>query len=262
MWFKKRKVKLFHHPLVEELEREAVGIMNIQFFTSELETLERLSEEEQRQSEIEISELLSIFEMQQTDLLNFTCFSYTKESNVSPEEEYPSGEEPSRNERTKENKSLGLSKGFSITYSIYFYFLLHNKLSQLDNYLVKRRIPNSKQFGKRLKQYFENFKHPRSSESYIQYAAGYDKDNVTIDDIDKALTDIHEMDEEHGAFWISVFVGDKEHLVEVNKRARLSILFGEDEEWKYECKDWKEVKSILCYLIQENIEKVREATSK
>lgn len=42
------------------------------------------------------------------------------------------------------------------------------------------------------------------TENYIQYADGYQKDNISEQYIVKAISDIQLMDDEHGAFWVSV----------------------------------------------------------
>lgn len=56
-------------------------------------------------------------------------------------------------------------------------------------------------------------------ENYIQYAGGYQKDNINETDIEKAIADIQRMDDEHGAFWVSVTTND-ENVIEVNKDLR------------------------------------------
>ena len=61
-------------------------------------------------------------------------------------------------------------------------------------------------------------------ESYIQYASGYQKDNIIFDDIKKAISDVQKMDDEHGAFWASV-ITDDENVIETNKDLQLSIIF-------------------------------------
>lgn len=55
-------------------------------------------------------------------------------------------------------------------------------------------------------------------ESYIQYAAGYNKENVSKADIKKAINDLELMDEEHGAFWVGVCgKGNDEIALELHK---------------------------------------------
>lgn len=98
------------------------------------------------------------------------------------------------------------------------------------------------------------------SESYIQYAGGYQKDNVDKIDIIQAVKDIQEMDDEHGAFWVSVFTDD-ENVIEVNKNLSLSIIF-QGEETQYQATDWKEVEKLSYLLLQEKFEKIKKIINK
>lgn len=93
------------------------------------------------------------------------------------------------------------------------------------------------------------------TESYIQYATGYQKDNIDESDIDKAIKDIQEMDVEHGAFWVSVIAGD-ENVIETNIDLSLSIIF-DGEELKYKAKDLEEVKLLYRLLFQERFEEIK-----
>ena len=49
--------------------------------------------------------------------------------------------------------------------------------------------------------------------SYLQYAAGYDKDDITNSDVNKALIDLPNMDDEHGGFWVGVYGADAAEFV-------------------------------------------------
>jgi rRNA maturation endonuclease Nob1 len=62
------------------------------------------------------------------------------------------------------------------------------------------------------------------TENYIQYASGYQKGNIDETDIAKAIADVQLMDDEHGAFWVSV-ITDDENVIEVNKDLTLSLIF-------------------------------------
>jgi hypothetical protein len=95
------------------------------------------------------------------------------------------------------------------------------------------------------------------TENYIQYASGYQKDNIDETDIEKAITDIQLMDDEHGAFWVSVIIDD-ENVIEVNKDLSLSVIF-EGQEIKYQATDWNEVAELYKLLL---LEKFDEITSR
>ncbi|UHO40175.1 hypothetical protein H5J24_09355 [Chryseobacterium capnotolerans] len=91
-------------------------------------------------------------------------------------------------------------------------------------------------------------------ENYIQYAEGYQKDNIDEKDIVKAIKDIQLMDNEHGAFWVSVITND-EKVVEVHKDLSLSVIF-EEKEIKYQAKDWKEVAELYKLLLLEKFDEI------
>lgn len=92
-------------------------------------------------------------------------------------------------------------------------------------------------------------------ESYIQYASGYQKENITFDDINKAILEIQKMDDEHSAFWISV-ITDDENVIESNKDLPLSIIM-DGEESKFKAADWKEVKELYELFLNENFEQIK-----
>lgn len=92
------------------------------------------------------------------------------------------------------------------------------------------------------------------TENYIQYAAGYQKDNIDEQDIVKAISDIQLMDDEHGAFWVSV-ITDDENVIEVNKDLSLSVIF-EEQETKYQAIDWKEVAELYKLLLLEKFDEI------
>jgi hypothetical protein len=100
-------------------------------------------------------------------------------------------------------------------------------------------------------------------ESYIQYAAGYSKDNVTPSDIKRAILDIQKMDEEHGAFWVSVF-NDFENILEIDKSLNITAIFDPDNDngTKYKAKDWQEIESFLLLLIDEKFDDLKQKINK
>ncbi|MGE8512992.1 MAG: hypothetical protein ACN6N7_09860 [Chryseobacterium culicis] len=94
------------------------------------------------------------------------------------------------------------------------------------------------------------------TENYIQYADGYQKDNIDESAIIKAISDIQLMDEEHGAFWVSV-ITDDENVIEVNKDLSLSVIF-EEQEMKYQAKDWNEVIELFKLLLAKKFDIISE----
>ena len=92
--------------------------------------------------------------------------------------------------------------------------------------------------------------------SYIQYAGGYQKDSINESDIKKAIKDIQEMDDEHGAFWVSI-ITDEENVIEVNKDLLLSVIF-DGEETKYQVNNWDEVEEFYSLLLHEKFEEIKQ----
>lgn len=84
-------------------------------------------------------------------------------------------------------------------------------------------------------------------ENYIQYASGYQKDNIEESDIVKAIVDIQLMDEEHGAFWVSV-ITDDENVIEVSKDLSLSLVL-EGQEIRYQASNWNEIADLYKLLL-------------
>lgn len=253
MWFKrKQNIDLFNHPLVLEMDERITGLIKVDLITSKQETLKRLSDEEIKQSGINSKSLLSIFEKFNEDLIKFICYSYHQEKKYDKNNNYLT-------EETSE--TLGLSKGFSVTYAIYYHFLINNKTG-LSKYLSKRKIQQFDKFSKRLELYFSQSKGVSLSDSYIQYVGGYNKEDVNSYDIAKALEDIKKMDEEHGAFWISMLnEQDEEMIIEVNKDLNLSLIFGE-EEFQYQSQNFEETKTILELHINKEFEKIKSRAKK
>ena len=92
------------------------------------------------------------------------------------------------------------------------------------------------------------------TENYIQYASGYQKDNIDEPDIEKAIMDIQIMDDEHSAFWVSV-ITDDENVIETKKDLSLSVIF-DGQESKYKASDRKEVVELYKLLLHERFEEI------
>jgi hypothetical protein len=96
-------------------------------------------------------------------------------------------------------------------------------------------------------------------ESYIQYAEGYNKDDISIKDIRKAIHDVQEMDDEHGAFWVAVIVKE-EYTLEVDKSMTISRIFKPDNDKgvRYKAKDWKEVEFLFGLLLDKKFDEIKQ----
>lgn len=96
------------------------------------------------------------------------------------------------------------------------------------------------------------------TENYIQYAGGYQKDSIDETDIEKAISDIQLMDNEHGAFGIS-FITNDEDVIEVNKDLLLSVIF-EGAETRYQATNRDEVKKLYHFLLLEKFNEIKVMT--
>ncbi|RNA62247.1 hypothetical protein D1631_10050 [Chryseobacterium nematophagum] len=94
------------------------------------------------------------------------------------------------------------------------------------------------------------------SENYIQYAGGYNKDNINLIDIEKAIIEIQHADDEHCAFWFSVITKD-ENVIETDKYLNLAIIF-EENQINYKARDWNEVKDLYQLLLEEKFETIQQ----
>ena len=94
------------------------------------------------------------------------------------------------------------------------------------------------------------------SENYIQYLGGYSKENIDFSDIEKAIVEIQESDDEHGVFWVSV-ITDDENVIETDKFLNLAIVF-DGNEINYEAKDWSEAKELCKSLLEENFKAIKQ----
>ncbi len=98
--------------------------------------------------------------------------------------------------------------------------------------------------------------------SYIQYAAGFDKEDITLDDVDKALEALPKMDDEHGAFWVSVYGAETEEMVlEIHKGLKLFGNFG-DENFDIQLKSIEESKPYFNLLLAGEIDELKEMLNK
>jgi len=97
-------------------------------------------------------------------------------------------------------------------------------------------------------------------ENYIQYAVGYQKDNINILDIKKAINDLSKMDDEHSSFWVGV-ISDKEYVLEVDKEKHMFIHLEEESETKYTAVSWVQVEKLFEHLLSLEFEAIKKIVS-
>ena len=95
--------------------------------------------------------------------------------------------------------------------------------------------------------------------SYIQYAAGYNKDNLTSADVKKAVDDLSGMDDEHGGFWVGVYGAETDEFVlELHKSLTLFGNFGEDENYKITLDRTETAKEYFSLLLRGKMDELRD----
>lgn len=92
------------------------------------------------------------------------------------------------------------------------------------------------------------------NENYIQYLAGFNKENINFSDIEKAISDILITDDEHGAFWVSVYK-EEEYVIETDKFLNVEVVFN-DHQINYKAKNWKEIKELYQLLLDKNFDNI------
>lgn len=84
-----------------------------------------------------------------------------------------------------------------------------------------------------------------------------------MQDIETALADLQSMDDEHGAFWVSV-IKEEENVLEVHKDLSVVGIFEVDANKQYfkQCKDVDEIKQLYSLLLNEDFEELKFAITK
>ena len=95
------------------------------------------------------------------------------------------------------------------------------------------------------------------AENKMFYTSGYQKDNIDIAGITKAISDIQYMDDEYGAFWVSVQMDDYENVIEANKSLTIWIQI-EDESYDYQAPNWGDVQTLYEMLLNGNFDEIKE----
>jgi len=81
-------------------------------------------------------------------------------------------------------------------------------------------------------------------------------------DVREAIEETKLMDDEHGAFWVGVFING-ENILEANKDLSLIAVFEDDPDnpTKRQCNDWKEIEHYYSILLTGNLTQLKSALS-
>ena len=96
------------------------------------------------------------------------------------------------------------------------------------------------------------------SENYLQRAWSDAIDNVKIDDVKIAINETLEMDDEHGAFWVSIIIND-ENILEMNKNFEIIGVFEDnnDIQFKRKFESIEEIIALYEIFLNEDFNKVK-----
>lgn len=92
-------------------------------------------------------------------------------------------------------------------------------------------------------------------ENYLQRAWSDAMENVNIEDIKLAIQELKEMDDEHGAIWVSVIKND-ENVIEVEKDLSTYIHFEEQETISTKLNSWEEVIELYKLLLDQKFDEI------
>ena len=101
------------------------------------------------------------------------------------------------------------------------------------------------------------------SENYLQKAWGDSIENVSINDIKEAINETLKMDDEHGAFWVSI-IKQNENVLEMSKNLMIIGVFEDEEATQYKgvFKNIDEIIMIYEVFLNENFSEVKEILRK
>jgi hypothetical protein len=96
-------------------------------------------------------------------------------------------------------------------------------------------------------------------ETYLQTAWGDSIDDVTMEDIHDVIEETLEMDDENGRFWVGIFVGDNEVVLESRKNMTVLGIFNDSEEEEIEAQfeSWSEIENLYELFLTKDFAQVQ-----
>jgi hypothetical protein len=89
-------------------------------------------------------------------------------------------------------------------------------------------------------------------ETYLQTAWGDSYDDVTLEDIQDIIEELNEKDSEQGIFWVGIFVGSSEIILESHKDLTVLGIFDEDDDER-----WSEIESLYELFLAKDFDQVQ-----
>ena len=101
-------------------------------------------------------------------------------------------------------------------------------------------------------------------ETYLQTAWGDSYDDVTMEDIHDVIEETIEMDDEHGAFWVGIFQGNSEIILETRKDLAVvgTLDDDENEEIKAQFNTWAEIEDLYKLFLAKDFDQVASILKK
>lgn len=95
-------------------------------------------------------------------------------------------------------------------------------------------------------------------ENYLQRAWGDAINDISINEVKNVIAELQEMDDEHGAFWVSI-IQEEETILEVDKSMKLVAVFDGDDENALgkQLNSWEEVLFFYELLLNEEFVNLR-----
>lgn len=96
-------------------------------------------------------------------------------------------------------------------------------------------------------------------QTYLQTGWGDSVDDVDMEDISWAISETIEMDNEQGLFWVGIFVGLSELILEVKKDLTVTGIFNdnEDENVKAQFSNWIEIEDLYKIFLDKDFDQVQ-----
>lgn len=97
-----------------------------------------------------------------------------------------------------------------------------------------------------------------NKETYLQKAWGDNLENVTIEDVQKAIAETKKMDDAHGAFWVGI-VEETEVVLETHKDLTVIGSFVDDPDMGIRARfeTWKEIEELYKIFLAEDFDGVK-----
>ncbi|MEO6684585.1 MAG: hypothetical protein ABIN24_01415 [Dyadobacter sp.] len=101
-------------------------------------------------------------------------------------------------------------------------------------------------------------------ETYLQTSWGESIDDVTMEDIEEIIAETIESEEEPASFWVGIFKGNSEIILEAHKDLTVvgTLEDDENEEIKAQFKTWAEIEDLYKLFLAKDFDQVASILKK